>query len=261
MIPSDNFSVSLPGYLSLFRPSAEFIFVFQFVQELLVHPHSSPGVFACLPLCWAALLLSSEYILEYQPVFLGWSSLQGFIHGILPNRSLKRPKAALLKPRAGSLLQTFCPALRNLKCSLSQNPRISWSLEPIFSWASHFPHFLNKVQHSSSPHSLCHLERKVVISTFQESPGSFMSSSVAHPTDTRVAGAPHEHEHEGPAFSPEWASSGQKVAWLVTNPTAVSPAPHPALILTLSSSLAPHPSPGQLAWHRGDTPSLSLCPS
>ena len=44
-IPGDNFSVFLPGYLSLLQPSVGFLFVFEFVQEQLAHPFRPHGVF------------------------------------------------------------------------------------------------------------------------------------------------------------------------------------------------------------------------
>ncbi|KAK4821027.1 hypothetical protein QYF61_012113 [Mycteria americana] len=49
-----------PNHLSLLPPSVGFLFVFEFVQKLLVHPCRPPGIFARLPLCWDALLLSLE---------------------------------------------------------------------------------------------------------------------------------------------------------------------------------------------------------
>jgi len=77
---SDNFFVFLPGYLSLLPCSVGFLFVLDFVQALPVHPCRPRGVFAQLPLCCVALLLSlEEVILEYSPAFSGLSSLQGFI--------------------------------------------------------------------------------------------------------------------------------------------------------------------------------------
>lgn len=44
--PNPNFSVFLPGYLSVLPPTIDFFFVFELAQELLVHPHSPSGVLA-----------------------------------------------------------------------------------------------------------------------------------------------------------------------------------------------------------------------
>ena len=61
-----NFSVFLPAYLSLFLPSVGFLFVLEFIQDLLVHPCRPPDVFAWVSFCWDAWLLSlEEVILEY----------------------------------------------------------------------------------------------------------------------------------------------------------------------------------------------------
>lgn len=50
----------------MFPPSIGFIFVFDFGQELLVHPGRVPGIFPLLYLCWGVLLLSlEEVIAEY----------------------------------------------------------------------------------------------------------------------------------------------------------------------------------------------------
>lgn len=56
------------------------VYVFEFVQELLVHSHRPPGIFAWFPLSWATLLLNLEQaILKYQPAFWFTSSFQVFI--------------------------------------------------------------------------------------------------------------------------------------------------------------------------------------
>ena len=47
-------------------PSVGFLFVFELVQELVAHPYRPLGIFAWLPLCQDASLLSlEEVILEY----------------------------------------------------------------------------------------------------------------------------------------------------------------------------------------------------
>ncbi|KAK4806513.1 hypothetical protein QYF61_021349 [Mycteria americana] len=57
---------STPGYLSLLPRSVSFLFVLEFGQELLVHPHRSPGIFVSLRIHWdGALLCLEEVILEY----------------------------------------------------------------------------------------------------------------------------------------------------------------------------------------------------
>lgn len=51
--------------------------MYEFVQELLVHPSRPPDIFTLLPFPWDALLLSSEEVIfQYQPVFFGSSSLK-----------------------------------------------------------------------------------------------------------------------------------------------------------------------------------------
>lgn len=76
----DNFSVFLLGYQSLLVPSVGFLFLLEFVQELLVHPCRPPGVSAWPFLCWDALLLHlEEVVLEYWLTFLDTCSLQGFV--------------------------------------------------------------------------------------------------------------------------------------------------------------------------------------
>ncbi|KAK4813670.1 hypothetical protein QYF61_017637, partial [Mycteria americana] len=53
----------------------------------------------------------------------------------------------------------------------------------------------NKVQHSTSPHWLpCHLEKEVIINTFQEPPRLLMSCCVAPPTDIGVVEVSHEDQ-------------------------------------------------------------------
>ncbi|KAJ7427366.1 dual specificity protein phosphatase cdc14b-like [Willisornis vidua] len=69
----------------------------------------------------------------------------------------------------------------------------------------------NKIQQSTSPcYFICQLEKEMLISTFQEPPGSLKSCFVAHPTDIRVAEVPHEHEREAPvcvqSASSAWSS-------------------------------------------------------
>ncbi|KAK4832092.1 hypothetical protein QYF61_020707 [Mycteria americana] len=53
----------------------------------------------------------------------------------------------------------------------------------------------NKVQHSTSPHWLLyHLEKEVIINTFQAPPGLLMPCCVVPPTDIRVVEVPHEDQ-------------------------------------------------------------------
>lgn len=71
------------------------------------------------------------------------------LYDTLPSSPLKRPKSALLKSRAVSLLCILLAALRILK------PTISWSLQPKLPLACTLPTSLllvseNKVQHSTS---------------------------------------------------------------------------------------------------------------
>ncbi|KAK4819332.1 hypothetical protein QYF61_001165 [Mycteria americana] len=115
-------------------------------------------------------------------------------HGTLPSRSLKRPKSALLKSKVASLLCTLLGALRILTSI------ISWSLQPRLPLSFTFPTSPslvgeNKVQHSTSPPWLLyHLEKEVIINTFQEPPGLLMPCCVVPPTDIGVVEVPHEDQ-------------------------------------------------------------------
>ena len=66
---------------------------------------------------------------------LSWAPLpsRAISHGILPSRSLRRPKSALLKSRVASLLRTRLAALRIV------NPTVLWSLQPRLRLTFTFP--------------------------------------------------------------------------------------------------------------------------
>ncbi|CAM9626289.1 unnamed protein product [Bubo scandiacus] len=104
-------------------------------------------------------------------------------HVTLPNRSLKRPKSALLKYRVGSLLCALLSALRIL------NSTISWSLQP-----SLFLNSLNFTFLTGPCWLLYHLEKEFNINTFQEPPGLLMPCCVVPPTYIRMVEVPHDDQ-------------------------------------------------------------------
>ena len=103
---------------------------------------------------------------------LSWApfSSRALSHGTLPSRFLKRPKSALLKSRAVSLLVILLPAPRIL------NSTISWSLKPrlpLTFTSLMSPSFLVS-KRSSRPTLLFgssnHMEKEVIISAIQDPP-------------------------------------------------------------------------------------------
>lgn len=60
-----------PDYLSLLSPSVVFLFVFEFVQELLVQPCRHLGIFAWLSLFCDASFLSLKDVIQLLISFLG----------------------------------------------------------------------------------------------------------------------------------------------------------------------------------------------
>lgn len=103
---SDNLPVFSPGCISFLSLSVGFLFLHDFVQELLVHPCRPPGVIV--------LLLLSLNINQHS-----WVPMpsRGF-HGNLPGSSLKRPKSAL--PRSGVVMMcTLLVALVILDSTIS----------------------------------------------------------------------------------------------------------------------------------------------
>ena len=126
---------------------------------------------------------------------ISWAPLpsRALSHGILPSRSLRSPKSALLKTRVASLLRTLLAALGILNSIL-------WSLQPRMPLTFTFStiRFLvgeNKVQHRTSPCGLlCHLEGEVVIKAFQEPTGLLVPCRVVPPTDVGVVQVPHEDQ-------------------------------------------------------------------
>jgi len=117
---------------------------------------------------------------------LSWAPLRSraLIHGMLPSRSLKRPKSALLKSR----VQSFCfyaplssqdPELHHLMVTAGQA-----------AFGVHSPSE-DKVQQRTSPHWLLYyLGQEVLTDALQDSPGLIMSCCVVLPADIRVVEIP-----------------------------------------------------------------------
>lgn len=107
----DSASIFLTDSLSLLPPSVYFLSVFQFCQELPVHPFKPPGIFAWLPACWDGL-----FLLE-----LGWHDSwnrqvsqiscisRALSHGTISSRSLKRSKQ-VCSPEVQGGDPAFCSA-------------------------------------------------------------------------------------------------------------------------------------------------------
>lgn len=107
--------------------SARFYPVFEFGQELLVHPCRPPSTFTRLPLYGNMLLSSLEkMILQYKLAFLASSSP----HGLTPGNSYSskqifdEAEVYSLIVQVGRLLFTLLPDPTIL------NSTISWSLQP-----------------------------------------------------------------------------------------------------------------------------------
>ncbi|KAK4817448.1 hypothetical protein QYF61_015603 [Mycteria americana] len=138
------------GYLSLLPPSVGFLFVFDFVQELLAHPCRPPSGF--IP--W----YSTKQIPEEAKVC---------------SPEIQGSELAMHPPR--------CPKDLELHHFMVTAAKATLEL--------HIPHQLllvgeKKVQHStSSCWLLYHLKKEIIINTFQEPPRLLMSCCVVPPTD------------------------------------------------------------------------------
>ncbi|KAK4821803.1 hypothetical protein QYF61_003832 [Mycteria americana] len=149
------------GYLSLLPPSVGFLFVFEFVQEHLVHSCRPPDGF--LP---------------------GYSTKQMPEEAKACSPDVQGSELAVRPPR--------CPKDLVLHHFMVTAAKAALEL--------HIPHRRllvgeNKVQHSTSP---CWLlspwEKEVIISAFEEPPGLLMPCCVVPPRDIGVVEVPHEEE-------------------------------------------------------------------
>ncbi|KAK4827407.1 hypothetical protein QYF61_017837 [Mycteria americana] len=144
------------GYLSLLPPSVGFLFVFEFAQELLVHPCRPPG-------------------------------------GLIPWYSTKQiPEETKVCSPEGQGTELACP--KGLECHHFMVTKAKAALELHIPYQPLLVSE-NKVQHSTSSRWLLyHLEKEVIINAFQEPPGLLMPCCVVPPTDIRVVEVPHEDQ-------------------------------------------------------------------
>lgn len=97
-----------------------FLFVFEFAQELLVHPCRPLVLFAWLLLCWDASLLSLEEMIHGdEPVFLGPSSLQGFISWYSIRYTTSRVYLQIKESDTNSQLNAECMRSSNMVLEMS----------------------------------------------------------------------------------------------------------------------------------------------
>lgn len=77
----------------LFPHLVHFLFIFEFSQQLLIHPHRPATTFTTFPAFQGGPFFGLEVILEHQPTLLNPSFGQGYIAEILSSR----PEVAFLK--------------------------------------------------------------------------------------------------------------------------------------------------------------------
>ena len=168
----------------LFPQLVCFLFIFEFGQELLVHPHRPPSTFARFPAFQGGLFFDLEVILEHQPALLA----RVISHETLSSRL----KAALLK--SWVVIQLFALFLHlgilNSTMSWSLQPRLPLTFTSLTS--SSFFVRIGSSRACALCGSLITCVRRWSLMHFQKLHGLLVSCCVVPPVDTGVAKVPNE---------------------------------------------------------------------
>lgn len=152
--------------------SIDFLFKFEFVQDLLVHSCRPSGIFAWFPLSqvkrgWGSVTLDLEG--GNSRILARFLPQRPLSHSALSSRSLNRANSVLLKSGVMSFLNTLLHVLRVL------NSTISWSLQPKLPLIFTFSTSTSSLWHSTFPPWLVyHFEKEVSINSLLEHPGLLM---------------------------------------------------------------------------------------
>lgn len=162
----------------------------------------------------------------------------------LLSRSSKRPKSAIQTSRAVSLLCAPLPDLRNMNSTIPQSLQLRLHLT--FMFLTKPTLLTTAIQQSTSPHQvLCHLDRDLIISAFQELDCSLPSAFVP-PADIGVVEVSMRTRAGECEAAPIYLSIEgliclfYEVRWPVMSPISIFP-----LILPIKSWLSVHPCSGR----------------